>query len=324
MALSLDKQSLKWTVAPSAQWLEAYNLWLASLSSDHTRRAYRQAFSDLERFRGNDGEPLNRADVARWMDSMRKRKLSGPTMRLRLAAISSFYKFAEGTFDGLVLSGNPAAAGDRPKINPYGKSSYLSPTEAKALLGAINRTNLQGRRDYALFLGYLFTARRNSEWRNLRWGDLINKGSRISYRWSGKGKENVLSELPRPAYDAILELLKADGRHASIKSGEYVFAPFRDPNKRDQGWDSGRPLGDREVLALLKRYGRRAGLNPANLRVHMLRHTAAMLRKEAGDDVEAICAFLGHSSIAVTQIYLHAVEGRSDQSWATVAQMLGI
>jgi integrase len=46
--------------------------------------------------------------------------------------------------------------------------------------------------------------------------------------------------------------------------------------------------------------------------VHDLRHTAARLRREAGADVEEIREFLAHSSLAVTQVYLHRLERKSD------------
>ena len=59
----------------------------------------------------------------------------------------------------------------------------------------------------------------------------------------------------------------------------------------------------------LKRYARLAGLRIDSLHVHTLRHTASMLRRAAGDDVQEISDFLGHSSLAITQIYLQAVEG---------------
>ena len=39
---------------------------------------------------------------------------------------------------------------------------------------------------------------------------------------------------------------------------------------------------------------------------HVLRHTAAMLLREAGVDISTIALWMGHESIASTQIYLHA------------------
>jgi integrase len=49
-----------------------------------------------------------------------------------------------------------------------------------------------------------------------------------------------------------------------------------------------------------------------------------MLRKQAGDDIEQISAFLGHSSLSITAVYLHRLEGRADVSWAKVAALLGL
>ena len=78
------------------------------------------------------------------------------------------------------------------------------------------------------------------------------------------------------------------------------------------------------VGRLLKKYARRAGLEPAGIKVHTLRHTAAMLRKEAGDDLQSISNFLAHSSLATTQIYLHSIEGRQDVTWQKVEVLLGL
>jgi hypothetical protein len=43
-----------------------------------------------------------------------------------------------------------------------------------------------------------------------------------------------------------------------------------------------------------------------------------------GDSVEVIMGFLGHSNLGVTSIYLHQLEGKSDQSWGSVADLLGL
>lgn len=39
---------------------------------------------------------------------------------------------------------------------------------------------------------------------------------------------------------------------------------------------------------------------------HVLRHSAAMFLREAGVDISVIALWLGHESIASTQIYMHA------------------
>lgn len=56
----------------------------------------------------------------------------------------------------------------------------------------------------------------------------------------------------------------------------------------------------------------------------MLRHTAAKLRREAGASIEQVSAFLGHSSIATTAIYLRRLAGWQDDHWADVSRLLSI
>ena len=74
--------------------------------------------------------------------------------------------------------------------------------------------------------------------------------------------------------------------------------------------------------ANLRGYLRKTGLPPAG--VHILRHSAAKLRRDAGESVEDVSRFLDHSSLAVTTIYLRRLEGQEDKSWRTVAAAIGV
>ena len=60
-------------------------------------------------------------------------------------------------------------------------------------------------------------------------------------------------------------------------------------------------------------YLRLAGLPPSG--VHVLRHTAAKLRRDVGESVESVSQFLDHSSLAVTTTYLRRLEGERDAAW---------
>ena len=71
-----------------------------------------------------------------------------------------------------------------------------------------------------------------------------------------------------------------------------------------------------------RRYLRAAGLAPTGL--HVLRHTAAKLRRDAGESIEAVSAFLDHSSLAVTTTYLRRLEGVEDHTWPDVAVAIGV
>lgn len=308
------------TEAQREHWGRAIALWLASRRSPSTRRAYAAALQDLQASVGSVWE-IGRADVVAWCGELRKRGLSDATIALRLAGVSSFYRFClddytivqeDGRERGLALFNPAGSATLRPRITPYGKSTWLRPEEARALLAVIDRSKPQGLRDFALFLGYLMTGRRNSEWRRARIEHFISGPSGVSYAWHGKGKVDQRQAISPPVWAALQAWSAARGPRA----GSCLF--------HDISGDGTRELCPRQVGALLKRYARLAGLDAGRIHVHTLRHSAAMLRKEAGMQLDDISGFLSHSSLAVTQIYLHTLEGREDSAWGTVAQMLGL
>jgi len=58
--------------------------------------------------------------------------------------------------------------------------------------------------------------------------------------------------------------------------------------------------------------------------IHIFRHSAAKLRRDAGETVEEVSQFLDHSSLAVTTTYLRRLEGQEDKSWDKVADAIGL
>ncbi len=72
----------------------------------------------------------------------------------------------------------------------------------------------------------------------------------------------------------------------------------------------------------LQRYFRRARLAPAG--VHIFRHSAAKLQRDAGESIEDLSRFLDHSSLAVTTVDLRQLEGQEDRSWGKVAEAIGV
>lgn len=72
----------------------------------------------------------------------------------------------------------------------------------------------------------------------------------------------------------------------------------------------------------LRRYQKQAGIGGSG--VHVLRHSASKLRRDAGEPIEAVSSFLDHSSLAVTTVYLRRLEGQQDTGWGKVAEALGV
>jgi integrase len=319
------------TRVKSEAWGEAITLWLDSRRSEATRRAYARSLEDLLTTCAKAPAEITRTDVRRWVGEMEKRGNAPKTVALRLTAASTFYEFVCTDYiveDRPLHSYNPVAGKSlRPKVENYGKAAWLGPEEARALLRAIHKDSAKGLRDYALFLGYIMLARRNSEWRSARWGDFERRGDEITLRWSGKGKTDQRLRMPLPVWNAVCEYLRAAGKLKTVQPGDYIFTAL---GRKEQKMPNGvpvkanSPISAHEVGRLLKRYLRVAGLEVKHITPHSLRHTGAMLQRAAGASDQEIMEFLGHSNLAITQVYLHLLEGNQSSHWMKVSELLGL
>ncbi len=74
---------------------------------------------------------------------------------------------------------------------------------------------------------------------------------------------------------------------------------------RRSSWEQGGGrIGDRAVRTLVERHSAAAGID-RRISPHTLRHSAATHLVEGGADLRSVQDFLGHSSLATTQIYTH-------------------
>jgi len=128
---------------------------------------------------------------------------------------------------------------------------------------------------------------------NLRWEDVdLNRGRLVVRNRDGfstkSGKERTLPISDRPR-EVLQELAQAaiqpEGRVFRVSS---TSGALRVPY----------------LSRRFKRYVRLAGL-PDDISFHTTRHTSASWLAEAGCSVEAIRMYLGHSSVIVTQRYMH-------------------
>lgn len=210
-----------------------------------------------------------------------------------------------------LMQANSCEAIERPKTVP-GQPRGLSADDIRKLLAVIPDT-AGGLRDRAIILTLTFTGRRRAEVMNLKAADVVHEGSRVFYTYRGKGGKTGKRELPRPAYDAVVVALAAWGKDLVSMAPDESLWPSMGS---DRGITSGTFYGN------LRRYLRKSGLPVSG--VHIFRHSAAKLRRDAGESIEDVSRFLDHSSLAVTTTYLRRLEGQEDRAWAQVAAAIGM
>lgn len=223
---------------------------------------------------------------------------SASTIAGRLSAVSSFYDFAVRME---VIEKNPVANVRRPSVG-LGPPRGLSDDEVVRLLAVIPETPT-GLLDRAITITALLTGLRRSELMDLRIADAV-PGEPVRYEVRTKGGAMRRRELPEPAWQAIRTAHAALGNPVPL-SRTPVF-----------------PISDATYYAHLRRYGEAADLG--RVTPHVLRHTAAKLRRQAGATIEEVSSLLGHQSIATTAIYLRRLEDERDDGWQPVAVSLGL
>ena len=236
------------------------------------------------------------------------REPSSATVGARIACLSSYYRFL---IRMTITKANPCDALERPRT-VQAVARGLSAAEVRRLLAVVPDT-VAGRRDRALLLTFVLTGRRRAEVIGLTAGDISVEGETAFYSYRGKGGKRGRRELPRPAYEALCATLRDAGLSvADMESGGSLW----------QAAAGVRGISSSTFYARFRRYLRLAGLAPTGL--HVLRHTAAKLRRDAGASIEAVSSFLDHSSLAVTSVYLRRLEGEVDRTWPEVAVAIGV
>ena len=127
---------------------------------------------------------------------------------------------------------------------------------------------------------------------------------RGTVRVRGKGDKERIVPVGIPALEAV-ERWDRDGRpvlleraSSQARAGDALFLGAR-----------GGRLGDRAVRTLVDRHAAEAGIS-RHISPHTLRHSAATHLVEGGADLRSVQDFLGHSSLATTQIYTHVSADR--------------
>lgn len=130
------------------------------------------------------------------------RPVAPTTANLRLAAISSFYRYA--LRNDFLRGGNPVERVERQAVQSYAAARPLAYDDLRVRLAEIDLSTPAGLRDYALLLLGLHTGRRVSELAGLRREHMIIRASRVEITWVRcKGGKTMRDELPRKGVQGL-------------------------------------------------------------------------------------------------------------------------
>lgn len=307
------------TLAPTLQAFFTDRLARQRQASSHTIAAYRDTCKLLltfaEQRTGIAPSRLKIADldaglIGAFLDHLEhERSNTVRTRNARLAAVHSLFRFAALAHpqDAAVIQRVLAIP---PKRFDQALITYLTDPETEALLAAPDQTTWTGRRDHALLVLAVHTGLRVSELISLTPTNIhLGTGAHVSC--FGKGRKQRIT----PLTAAVTSVLRAWLAERAGLPSDPLF-----PTRR------GTPLSPDAIQLRLTTHATTAArtcptIAEKKISPHTLRHTAAMRLLAAGVDTTIIALWLGHETVATTQIYIHADLALKERALARTAPL---
>jgi integrase/recombinase XerC len=271
-------------------------------ASPRTLVNYREALAAYRVWRGasfTGWRDQSADDFRDYLFGLMKQGLKRATIRLRFAALRSFYKF-------LVLrrglGRSPVAEVMLPKPE-RGLPVVLSVAQIDELLGMPLRLPADKKsppwlplRDAAILELFYSSGLRISELLALDVKDVDFIGETLKVR--GKGAKERIVPVGGPAVNAIQRYRQ----EAAVTSGPLFLS------RRKQR------ISQQSVDLLLRKYLKHSSI-PFAISPHKLRHSFATHLLDAGADLRSVQTLLGHASLSTTQVYTHVTRERLRQAY---------
>ena len=259
------------------------------------QRALRQFVACLRKT-GRDQRmaTLQREDILAYKESLQDTKTAS-TVSCYLTAVRRLFGWLESrkAYPDITrgVKGAKKAKGHR--------KDCLTPGQIRQVLDGVDRSTVEGLRDFAL-LNLLFrTGLRTVEIARAQIADLRQEAGTAVLWIQGKGRDEkddfvlLVEETLRP----LREYLAARG---TVSENEPLFVSLSDRN-------AGQALTTRSLSRIVKEAFLRVGLDDSRLTAHSCRHTAITLAVSGGASLEQAQAMARHSDPKVTMVYFHNV-----------------
>jgi integrase/recombinase XerD len=272
-------------------------------ASRNTLEAYQRDLDEYLSFLSRTGASARTANtetVRAFLGALSSRRLAKTSAARKLSAVKQFHRFllAEGLAKDnptSIIEG-PKLGRPLPKIMSVEEVDRLIATAREAAAKASGNKKVRAARLYCLIEVLYATGMRVSEILNLRTEAAVSKEQFLLIKGKG-GRERLvpLNEAARDALKEFLSLCENGGKHEG-----YLFS-----SHGGSGHLTRQRLGQE-----LKELAAAAGLSPAKVSPHVLRHAFASHLLAGGADLRAVQQMLGHADISTTQIYTHVLSER--------------
>ena len=284
---------------PAAELIDAFSdqVWLQDGLAASSLASYRRdlgAWAAWLEAHGGSLLTAGRDDVEAWLADQFRAKAKATSIGRRLSSLRRFYalQLQQGT-----LKKDPTLRVQAPKL-PRRLPKSLSEAQVEALLAAPDPEATLGLRDRAMLETLYATGLRVSELTGLKLAQVsLDMGV---VRVLGKGRKERLVPLGEEAIHWLKRYLASARLDlAGAAKTDAVFVTAR-----------GAAMSRQAFWGLVKRYALKAGLAPATLSPHVLRHAFATHLLNHGADLRVVQLLLGHADITTTTIYTHVARER--------------
>ncbi len=275
-------------------------------ASGRTLRNYSHALEAYRIWRGDafsSWRDCSADDFRMYLFELMKQEMARSTIRLRFAALRSFYKFLVHRRG---MGASPLNDVQLPKTEKK-LPIVLTLAQMEQLLEMPTKIDLDSRampwqasRDIAIMELFYSSGLRVSELvaLDVRDADFLTETLRVM----GKGNKERLVPIGSQAMQAIQKYRS----EAKVHDGPLFINKNKDAAKRR--------LSARSVQMLLKKYLAASDIGFA-VTPHKLRHTFATHMLDHGADLRSVQTLLGHASLSTTQIYTHVTKERMREAY---------
>lgn len=291
---------------------ELYTRFVAYLdTTEKTRETYTRCLRAMFKYLADNGiRQPQRADIVAYRDYLRETGHKPTTIQNYITAAKIFFRWtAEENIYPNITDHMKGA-----KLDREHKKDYLTAAQVGQILDGIDRTTIQGVRDYAVLALMVTGGLRDIEVARANVEDLRNAGGNTVLYIQGKGREEKTEyiKVSPEVEKAIRAYLKT---RTGAAGSEPLFVSMSNNSK-------GGRLTTRSISGMVKTRMRAAGFDSERLTAHSLRHTAVTLSLLEGRGLQEVQEFARHASITTTMIYNHALDKANNGCSAAVSNAI--